>query len=123
MNYCEKCSVAADGDRCPNCGTKKVRIIESEDPVFLIETSVIWSGMVEDMLKTEGVSYEKQSLIGAGIATFIGSLADVLMFYVRYCDLERAKEILIPLTDTQPITEEEYEKYFESEPSGDEQPQ
>ena len=54
MLYCEKCRRNTEEDRCPECGRKKLREIREDDPCFLIERDVIWSEVIEDILKENG---------------------------------------------------------------------
>ena len=73
MLYCEKCRRNTEEDRCPECGRKKLREIREDDPCFLIERDVIWSEVVEDILKGNGIPFLSRGRMGAGLAIRGGS--------------------------------------------------
>lgn len=49
--YCEKCSISFETKYCPACGNKSVRMTLSDDMCFLTEKELLWSDMLEDILK------------------------------------------------------------------------
>jgi len=92
--YCEKCKTVFEDDHCPTCGSKDVRTPLPDDPCFLTEKKGTWSGMLEDVLSQNHISVLSQSTMGAGMATSVGPLFEKFRIYVRYEDLERAKDIV-----------------------------
>ena len=93
MLYCEKCRRNTEEDRCPECGRKKLREIREDDPCFLIERDVIWSEVIEDMLKENGIPYLTRGRMGAGLAISVGPMFEKIRYYVPYACLEKAKEL------------------------------
>ena len=61
---------------------------------FLTEVDAVWGGMLEDVLKQNGIPTLCKSTMGAGLAAKAGSMLERIRFYVRYEHLPRAKEIV-----------------------------
>ena len=93
MLYCEKCRMNTEGDCCPECGRKKLREIREDDPCFLIERDAIWSEVVEDFLKENGIPFLTKGKMGAGLAIHVGPMFEKNRYYVPYACLERAREL------------------------------
>ena len=96
-SYCENCSVVFEGDRCPACGSKKVREAGSEDKVFLVEKEQLWSPMLKDVLDQNGIPCLCRNVKGAGLALKLGMMSERVRFYVLYKDLDKAKDIVSEL--------------------------
>ena len=88
--YCEKCCRIIDTDRCPACGSRKVREPGPKDPCFLTELDYLSTGILEDVLKQEGIPYLKKDVMGAGMAIKVGPMLERSRFYVAYPLLEKA---------------------------------
>ena len=91
--YCENCMKIIEGERCPECGNKKIRTPEAKDPCFLTETDYLSSGILEDMLKQNGIRYLKKEVMGAGMAIRVGRMLDRSRFYVAYDQLQEAETL------------------------------
>ena len=61
---------------------------------FLTEVDKVWDGMLEDVLKQNGIPALCKSTMGAGLAARAGSMLERIRFYVRYEHLAKAKEII-----------------------------
>ena len=92
--YCERCKRLFEGERCPNCRRSRVRPVRPQDPCFLTEKASPWSGMLEDVLRQNGIPFLTEGRMGAGLAVRVGSMLESSRFYVRRDDLERAGEIV-----------------------------
>ena len=92
--YCEKCKHVFDGERCPNCRKGRVRPVRPDDPCFLAEKGSPLSGMLEDVLRQNGIPFLTGGRLGAGLSTYVGTILEVTRFYVRWSDLERARGIV-----------------------------
>ena len=92
--YCERCQTAYREERCPVCGRRKGRPARPEDICLLTETDGLQVGILEDLLRQEGIPAVEKSTLGAGLAMQAGILFERIRFYVRCEHLERAKEIL-----------------------------
>ena len=83
--YCEK---------CPNCRKGRVRQVKAEDPCYLTEKSSPFSGMLEDVLRQNGIPFLTGGRLGAGLSTYVGTILEVTRFYVRWSDLGRGRELV-----------------------------
>lgn len=92
--YCEKCKRVFEGERCPTCRKGRVRQVRPDDPCFLTEKSSPFSGMLEDVLRQNGIPFLTGGRLGAGLSTYVGSILEATRFYVRLSDLERASGIV-----------------------------
>jgi len=91
--YCEKCSRVFDGNDCPVCKKSKVREPEAKDPCYLTELDYISSGILEDVLKQNGIPYLKKDVMGAGMAIKVGPMLERSRFYVPFEQLESAAAV------------------------------
>ena len=95
--YCEKCSRITEGDRCSVCRSKRVREPEPKDPCFLSEQDYVSSGILEDVLKQNGIPFLRKDVMGAGMAIKVGPMLERSRFYVPYEQLEKASTIAADL--------------------------
>ena len=105
--YCENCCILFSENRCPVCGSKKVRMPEPDDYCFLTEKEMIWAGMLEDVLKQNGIPFFTKQMLGAGLALKIGPMSERCRFYVPYSHFREADELVEALFA--PLPEEETE--------------
>ena len=108
--YCEKCKRIIEGERCPACGSKKVRNPESGDLCFVTEQDYVSSGILEDILQQNGVPFLKKDVMGAGMAIKVGPFLERSRFYVpyeRYQEAETIAEDLLSVSEeeAEPVTE------------------
>ncbi|MBQ9299239.1 MAG: DUF2007 domain-containing protein [Clostridia bacterium] len=107
--YCPNCQIITDENvRCPVCGRKKVRDPLPEDICFLTEADSIPAKMLKDILEQNNIPVLSNSNIGAGMAMRAGSMFERIKCYVRYDNLQKAKEIVEGLFHS---TEEAQSKY------------
>ena len=88
--YCEKCSRVFEGERCPACDRGRVRPVGEDDVCFLAELDYVSSGILEDVLRQEGIPFLKKDVMGAGMAIKVGPMLERSRFYVAYPLLEKA---------------------------------
>lgn len=98
--YCEKCKRVFEGEQCPACRRSKVRTPESGDLCFLTEQDYVSSGILEDMLKQEGIPYLRKDVMGAGMAIKVGPMLDRGRFYILYEKLPDAQSVVEELFAT-----------------------
>ena len=91
--YCEKCCRITEEARCPVCGSRKLREPKPKDPCFLTEQDFVSSGILEDMLKQNGIPYLIKNVLGAGLAIKVGPMLERSRFYVSYERLQEAGAI------------------------------
>ncbi|MBR6917817.1 MAG: hypothetical protein IKN38_06495 [Clostridia bacterium] len=93
--YCGECKIVFDGDvRCPFCGGKKKAPPEADDVCMLCEKEQIWSEVLADVLDNNGIPHLCRNVYGAGITAKLGSMFERVIFYVKYKDLDRARDIV-----------------------------
>ena len=91
--YCEKCCRIIEGDRCPVCRSRRVREEKPGDICLLTELDYVSSGILEDVLKQDGIPFLKKEVMGAGLAIKVGPMLDRSRFYVPYDTLESARSV------------------------------
>ena len=92
--YCEKCKRMVEAACCPHCGSRKVRMPEAGDLVLLAEEDYITTGILEDLLRQEGIPYLKKDVMGAGMAIKVGPMLERSRFYVAYEQLPAARAVM-----------------------------
>ena len=98
--YCSGCQLTfSGGDKCPSCGSRKVRPVRPEDICFLTEAEPIPTGMLQDVLKQHQIPALTSSTVGAGMAMKAGNVFERIKFFVRYEHLEKAKQFAAELFD------------------------
>jgi len=80
--------------KCPICGSRHLRGIEDDDPVFLMDTDAFTAESVQDILRQNGVPCQLQGLMGAGIIMRLGYAFETYRIFVPYGEYERTKELL-----------------------------
>lgn len=92
--YCEKCKMLFTESNCPGCHSKYGRTPEADDLCFLTEQEQIWSGVLEDVLKQNGIPTFTQSSLGAGMALKAGGMFERIRFYVPFACFEEAQQLV-----------------------------
>lgn len=95
--YCTQCQHIVDGERCPHCGSKKLRLPERDDLCFLTEQEYLWSEMLQDVLRQHAIPVFTQNYLGAGITSKIGCLMEKVSFYVPYARYAEAQDLVTAL--------------------------
>lgn len=101
MNYCTACSIAFDGAHCSNCGTEPTKVVEADDFCFLIKKDPVWSGMVKDILKQNGIVYTAKAEMGTAFAIEIAPANERYSFFVPFALLEKAKSLMDEVFNSQ----------------------
>ena len=98
--YCPACQLSFTGEeKCPSCGSRRIREVRPEDICFLTEVEPIPAGMLQDVLKQNGIPALTSSTVGAGMAMKAGAVFERIKFFVRQEHLEKAKELAAGLLD------------------------
>lgn len=113
--YCEKCKtvfeVCDKKGRCPDCNSKKVREVKSDDVCFLTERPLVLSGLLEEVLKQNGIPCLTKGRLGAALTMTIGSFIETVCFYVPYTCLEKSKELVEEIFASSDEFDEDYDDY------------
>ena len=94
MLYCERCMTLAPDGRCPYKAKHLLRDVQDCDPVYLMSKNSVWAGLVENVFRDNSIEYLTKGQLGAGLIATVGEVLEVYDFYVRYCDLDRARDIV-----------------------------
>lgn len=92
--YCEKCFVVYESERCPICGSRRGRESAPDDFCLLTEKDVFWGGMLEDVLKQNGIPYFTKHMWGAGMTVRMGYLLENVSFFVPMSQLSQARQLV-----------------------------
>lgn len=92
--YCEKCGICFETNCCPACGSKNVRTPQPDDMCFLTEKELLWSEMLEDILRQNHVPFLTKKALGIGMALKVGLMRERVRFYVPYSHLQEAQMII-----------------------------
>ena len=105
--YCEKCKRIIQEERCPFCKRSIVREPVAEDLCLVTELDYISSGILEDVLRQNGIHFLKKGVMGAGMAIKVGPMLERSRFYVTYDLLEKASSVADELFASAENTEEQ----------------
>ena len=109
VRYCPRCQRIEEKEieRCPVSHKQLKRNIEENDPVFLLETSILESERVEAALDDEGIPYASRTPKKEPSATIItGNKNAGVYLYVPFQVWEKAKDIAIGIGAMQPAEED-----------------
>ena len=105
--YCRFCRLPVWQEHCPICGSGELRPIRQEDLCPLVEKAHPWCDILADVLEQNGIAFHRSSVLGAGITSRIGIVADTERFYVPYGQLRQALELEEALFSGEAIPVEE----------------
>lgn len=97
MNYCEKCNCQVEGQYCKVCGTNNVRPIDDNDFCYFVTINAMWCEMFEDALKHNEIDAVCVPHYTYNVTPFNAGRADSRRVYLRYGNLDKAKEIYAEL--------------------------
>ncbi|MDE6690719.1 MAG: hypothetical protein K2K04_01995 [Clostridia bacterium] len=93
MNFCENCHIVSDAERCPVCGSKRLRPVEEDDFCLLTENTAEYGSMLTDIFDEENIPYSAVPY-GSGLETKLGLPFKNSRLFVPYGSLEAAREII-----------------------------
>lgn len=97
MLYCAKCQVLSkDEDRCPLCGSKKLRQVQPNDPVLLLTASEPESLRIAAAFDEAKIPHMERSLDAGSASSIILGQSRYLQIrvFVPFGEIENAREIL-----------------------------
>ena len=117
--YCPRCKKIVDGPKCPDC-KKPTREPEDGDLCLLTEKPVPVAGMVEDVLRQNGIQSMRMGVLGAGLSTLLGSNIEYTRLYTTYADRPAALELIdelfgAPISDSELLEETDETEADDSE--------
>lgn len=99
MLFCENCNIVTEEKICPCCGRKKLREVTGEDFCYFTKMNVFDFEMLEYTLKENGIEVVGVPFNTYGATYSTAGRADGRRVYVRYKDMEKAKDIFNTLFD------------------------
>lgn len=90
MNY--HCYTPFEGDKCPVCGSLRVRPVEEEDLCLVMTGDAIQTDMLCQVLEEEGIPFLRQSRIGAAMAMLTGRQTEQFDVLTPFRCFEEARE-------------------------------
>jgi RNA polymerase subunit RPABC4/transcription elongation factor Spt4 len=99
MLYCPKCQllISDSSQRCPFCGSKKLRKPEPEDPALLITADENKTRAIEAVFKENKIIYRKRiakGFVGLNKLNFGKDYLTNYNIFVSYGDIENCSELL-----------------------------
>lgn len=97
MLYCPRCQVLAGaGVECPSCGSKKLREVRPDDPVFLLTADEAECSAVRAAFDDGGIVHEERMCgPGAPSSVLYGRMPNaVYRIFVPFGELDRCRETL-----------------------------
>lgn len=91
--YCPNCHLLVLDTRCPVCGKKWLDEPMPGDYCYLTQKDSVWTGVLEDCLRRNGIHCLTQSTKGAGLTAKSGSMFDTFRFYVPYSRFHEAQDL------------------------------
>lgn len=93
MRFCEKCNYVTGGKICPCCGNKKLRDVTDEDFCFFTKMDAYNYEMFEYTLNDNGIDTVGVPFYMTGVSYAVVGRAEGRKVYIRYKDLEKAKNV------------------------------
>ncbi len=107
MLYCLQCRELMDAP-CPT-RRHETRDPQPDDQVLLFRGDSIQAGIMEAMLRDEGLPFLKEGRLGAGMATWAGEMLEYYSIYVPYALYDKANELALVLKEAPVVFEGEDE--------------
>ena len=93
MNFCEGCNIACEGERCPQCGRKKLRAVDGEDFCLAGRVERAFGDTLKEHLQNENIDCVLMPY-GTGVRAKFALPLECYLLYVRYKHLDRVRQIL-----------------------------
>ena len=93
MNVCEGCNIACGGERCPECGRKKLRAVTEDDFCLVGQVDRIFGDNLKYNLENENIECVLMPF-GTGVNSKFALPLESYLVYVRYRNLDYVRRIL-----------------------------
>lgn len=93
MNFCERCNIACDDEICPKCGRKKLRTVREDDFCLVAKVKRAFGDNLKYNLESENIECVLMPY-GTGFGARVALPLEDYLLYVRYKDLDYARQIL-----------------------------
>ncbi len=105
--YCEKCSLLFDGDRCPECGGRRIREAKEDDICFLTEKGQFETDMLAEVLEQNHIPFLKKGRRGAALTMMAGAMLESFRIYVACRDHDAARAFVQELFESSPDSDDD----------------
>ncbi len=92
MNFCERCNIACDGERCPKCGRKKLRAVTEDDFCLVAQVDRMFGDNLKNHLENENIECVLMPY-GTGVKAQFAMPLESYLLYVRYKNLDYVRQI------------------------------
>lgn len=82
--YCPNCTAIQEEERCENCGKKRLRPVQDNDPVYIANLDIFEAGILAEVLAEKGIPFFKQPVRGAVMKVQLGDWSDRFRIYVPF---------------------------------------
>ena len=93
MNFCERCNLACDGERCPKCGRKKLRAVTDDDFCLVGKVERLFGDSLKENLESEGIDCVLMPY-GSGVNAKFALPLESYLVYVRYKHSDKVRRII-----------------------------
>lgn len=93
MNFCERCNIVCNDERCPQCGRKKLRAVNEDDFCLVAQVDRYFGDSLKENLEIENIECVLLPY-GTGVNTKFALPLESYLLYVRYKDSEYVRQIL-----------------------------
>ncbi len=93
MNFCEGCNIACDDERCPKCGSKKLRPVNDDDFCLIAQVDRPFGDSLKEYLEEENMEYALMPY-GRGVRARFALPLESYLVYVRYKNSDHVRQIL-----------------------------
>lgn len=93
MQYCKNCQRLVDGEVCPHCRNKKLRVALDADFCLIAEIPYMQAEMLKEVYADNDIPCTERSVLGAGITSRLGVNVERVRLYVPYDRFEPAQEL------------------------------
>lgn len=93
MNFCEGCNIACNGEKCPQCGRKKLRAVKEDDFCLVAKVDRSLGDNLKDNLQNESIECVLMPY-GTGVNSKFALPLESYLLYVRYKNLDHVRQIL-----------------------------
>lgn len=91
MNFCERCNIACNGERCPKCGRKKLRAVNEDDFCLAMQVDRSFGDALKNCLESENIDCVLMPY-GTGVRSEFALPLESYLVYVRYRDLDDVRQ-------------------------------
>ena len=111
MLYCKNCQRLVEGEMCPRCKSRKLRVALDADFCLVAELPYMQAEMLKEVFADNDIPCTTRSVLGAGLTAELGVNVGRVRLYVPYDRYASAQELYKAFfeSETEPFEDEEAE--------------